>query len=239
MEPRNIPISSKITETLHNQMTKVFIESGNEFNYSEQVWFALLDYHRKLGDDTPINRRNSVLLSGVLEANTLQYTLQSIKDQHEIVVKIQEICVFIRLNPKEVKELQVIESLARLLSELQADAQDIYDSSHKIAKKLLSKGQYSFLIDCLTIGIPESSSLSNKEKIKYIGGTLDNDNPESEIMEMINNCKTVPKGDMREYKIHDTIGIIQAKYPEDKVHQLQVMFENGIIRMEEDEHDKC
>lgn len=81
--------------------------------------------------------------------------------------------------------------------------------------------------------ITSSHVVEHGAPIIYTGGTLDNDSFESEIMEMINNCKTVPPGSMRETKIQDTIYLIQSKYPEDKSDQLIASFLNGIDRMEE------
>lgn len=121
------------------------------------------------------------------------------------------------------------------VSHIEHSNKPLYQHCCEIVRKSVYKDDLMFYDELSKRPGTSGPPIVYNGKIEYTGGTLDCDIPEMAIMDMINNCKTIPKGNLREKKIHDTIYYIQTHFDSDKVSGLCAMFENGINRMEIEE----
>lgn len=226
-EPRNCTVSGKITERLQNKMQGIFIRSGDTLNFSEQIYRALETWtaeHNSNVDVIVIQNRKKLLN---LELNDVYEDANSLISGDILMENCLKFAVILRTHPKQFNKSTHLKDFAGIICKTKVISQEYYNYIVKEVLLLLNNTQKSILkleINRYTVNpdIP----------INYTGGTLDNDTPESEILELANNCMTVPiQNGLREKKIQDTIFYIASKYP-DKISDYEVCFMNAIEQLE-------
>lgn len=234
-EARSCTVSSKITPSLENKLSGIFLRSGQTLNISEQINRALelwtADNNTNFGTILAENQKKSL----EIDAKTIYESANSLISGDNLMEICLKLAVIIRTHPKIFNNQSHLKDLATIIHESKVISDTYQDIIKNEVLLLLTAPQKKLLKEYLKKSTGKPSILYNKEgKLTYTGGTLDNDNNSSEILDIAQSCMTVPRRH-REAKVQDCIYLIQSKYPPDKVGDYEATFLNAIERFEAEE----
>ena len=203
-EPRSFKVQGRVTESTINKMVQLQIVNP-EFNESMQVNTALENMFVSRGMNSELENMvfESSVKRSLLRLTALQNRVNMRRSGTELVVLVELLTVKIRENPKVEGIESDIKDLAVLVYEINAYSVPYYEMCLKTVRNLLKKSQKAIFNQKLESCIHVSTG------IHIIGGTLDT--YKNDVLELVNNCMTVPK-DKREEKIDYTLHYITQNH---------------------------